>query len=118
MRLLFDEQLSSRLPRLLSNSYPDSLHVEAIGLQGGSDHAVRQAAVERGCLLVSKDEDFHRLSVLHGAPPKVVWLRLGNCTTQLIVDLLLAHVEDIRRFAQQDEVAFLELGGKRTDEPY
>jgi predicted nuclease of predicted toxin-antitoxin system len=115
MRLLFDEQLSSRLPRLLSESYPDSLHVEALGLLGGSDREVRQAAVEHGCLLVSKDEDFHRLSVLHGAPPKVVWLRLGNCTTQLIVDLLRAHVADIKRFAEQEDVAFLELGGKRTD---
>ena len=60
MRLLFDEQLSSRLPRLLVDSYPDSLHVEAIGLLGGSDDAVRQAAIEHGCVLVSKDEDFHR----------------------------------------------------------
>ncbi len=66
-------------------------------LLGGSDNAVRQGAVEHGCLLVSKDEDFHRLSMLHGAPPKVVWLRLGNCTTQLIVDLLRAQVEDIQR---------------------
>jgi predicted nuclease of predicted toxin-antitoxin system len=115
MRLLFDEQLSSRLPRLLSDSYPDSLHVEALELLGGSDHAVRQAAIEHGCLLVSKDEDFHRLSVLHGLPPKVVWLRLGNCTTQLIVDLLRAHVEDIRRFDEQDEVAFLELGGRHAE---
>jgi predicted nuclease of predicted toxin-antitoxin system len=32
--------------------------------------------------LVTKDEDFHRLSVLRGAPPKVVWLRVGNCTTR------------------------------------
>jgi len=72
MRLLFDEQLSSRLPRALSDIYPDSLHVESLGLVGADDRAVWQAAIDHGCLLVSKDEDFHRLSVLHGAPPKVV----------------------------------------------
>lgn len=72
MRLLFDEQLSNRLPDLLADCYPDSLH---------------------------KDEDFHRLSVMHGAPPKVVWVRLGNCTTQDIVDLLRKHLEDVRQFA-------------------
>ena len=25
-----------------------------------------------------KDEDFHRLTVLHGPPPKVIWIRLGQ----------------------------------------
>jgi predicted nuclease of predicted toxin-antitoxin system len=64
------------------------LHVEDLGLAGAADLAVWQAAVEHRFLLVTKDEDFHRLSVLHGAPPKVVWLRLGNCTTQDIIDLL------------------------------
>lgn len=68
-----------------------------------------------GFVLVSKEEDFHRLSVMHGAPPKVVWLRLGNCVTQDIVDLLRKHAEDIRQFATQDEAAFLELGGRRMD---
>jgi predicted nuclease of predicted toxin-antitoxin system len=52
---------------------------------------------------------------MHGAPPKVVWLRLGNCTTQDIVDLLRKHVEDIKQFAAQDEAAFLELGGRRLE---
>jgi predicted nuclease of predicted toxin-antitoxin system len=111
MRLLFDEQLSSRLPRLLSDRYPESLHVEDLNLLGAADRVIWQAAVDHGCLLVSKDEDFHRLSVLQGAPPKVVWLRLGNCTTHEIVDLLDRHADDINRFAAQDEVAFLELGG-------
>ena len=78
MRLLFDEQLSSRLPRLLSDHYPNSLHVESLTLLGAPDHAIWQAAIDHGCLLVSKDEDFHRLSVLHGAPPKVVCYGLGT----------------------------------------
>jgi predicted nuclease of predicted toxin-antitoxin system len=115
MRLLFDEQLSSRLPRLLSDIYPDSLHVESLGLAGAADIAIWQTAGERGCLLVSKDEDFHRLGVLHGAPPKVVWLRLGNCTTHDIADLLRNHIENIERFATEEGVAVLELGTGRTD---
>jgi predicted nuclease of predicted toxin-antitoxin system len=115
MRLLFDEQLSSRLPRLLTDCYPESLHVDSLNLGGAPDIILWQAAVVQRLILVSKDEDFHRLSVMHGAPPKVVWLRLGNCTTQDIVDLLRKHVGDIRQFAEQDEVSFLELGGRRLD---
>jgi predicted nuclease of predicted toxin-antitoxin system len=115
MRLLFDEQLSNRLPRLLADRYPDSLHVEALDLAGAPDIILWQAAIVHDCVLVSKDEDFHRLSVLRGAPPKVVWLRLGNCTTQDIVDLLRRHAENIKQFSTQEEAAFLELGGQRTD---
>ncbi len=61
-------------------------------------------------MLVTKDEDFHRLSVLQGAPPKVVWIRIGNCTTAQIARLLREHHVDILRFIHQDETTFLELG--------
>jgi predicted nuclease of predicted toxin-antitoxin system len=71
---------------------------------------VWQLAVEHGCVLVTKDEGFHRLSVLRGAPPKVVWLRLGNCATTDIARLLRDRVDDILRFEAQAEVTFLELG--------
>jgi predicted nuclease of predicted toxin-antitoxin system len=84
MRLLFDEQLSEQLPRLLAGAFPESLHVRQLGAGGASDEVVWRLAAERGCLLVTKDEDFHRLSVLQGPPPKVIWLRVGNCTTVLI----------------------------------
>jgi predicted nuclease of predicted toxin-antitoxin system len=60
MRLLFDEQLSSRLPRLLADCYPESLHIESLDLTGAPDIILWQAAVVQRCVLVSKDEDFHR----------------------------------------------------------
>lgn len=89
MHLLFDEQLSEALSFLLRDVFPDSLHVRQIGAGGSPDSTVWALAKNRGCLLVTKDEDFHRLSILRGAPPKVVWLRLGNCTT-----------EDVARFCE------------------
>lgn len=110
MRLLFDEQLSEELSALLHDICPESLHVRQIGAGGASDATVWQLAQKRDCVLVTKDEDFHRLSVLRGAPPKVVWLRLGNCTTEEVARLLRQHVADIRRFAEQTEATFLELG--------
>jgi hypothetical protein len=61
--LLFDEQLSEELCRLLQDIFPDSLHVKHIGDGGFTDAAVWQLAQNRDCLLVTKDEDVHRLSV-------------------------------------------------------
>jgi predicted nuclease of predicted toxin-antitoxin system len=108
--LLFDEQLSEELSLLLRDVFPISLHVRQIGAGGAPDATVWQLAKDRGCLLVTKDEDFHRLSILRGAPPKVVWLRLGNCTTEDVATLLRHHVADLEAFAEQAEATFLELG--------
>ena len=110
MRLLFDEQLSEELVTVLGDLFPDSLHVRVLGKGGAADPIIWRLAREHGCVLVTKDEDFHRLSVLRGAPPKVVWIRLGNCTTADIAQLLRGHVDDLRRFEAQAEVTFLELG--------
>ena len=110
MRLLFDEQLSEDLSVLLRDVFPDAWHVRQIGAGGAPDLMVWQLAQDRGCLLVTKDEDFHRLSILRGAPPKVVWLRLGNCTTKDVARVLRQHVADLEAFAEQTEATFLELG--------
>jgi hypothetical protein len=60
--------------------------------------------------LTTKDEDFHRLSILRGAPPKVIWVRLGNCSTLDIAKLIREHAEDFRAFHAQEVQTFLELG--------
>lgn len=110
MRLLFDEQLSETLVASMADAFPDSLHIRHLGKGGASDHEVRELAKSHGCMLVTRDEDFHRLSVLRGAPPKVIWLRIGNCPTRDIAMLLKRHAPDISRFEAQDEATFLELG--------
>ena len=109
MRLLFDEQLSEDLSELLADIFPGSLHIRQIGAGGVADATVWQLAKTHVCLLVSKDEDFHRLSVLLGAPPKVIWIRRGNCRTEEIAGLLRQRHADIQRFVQQEEATFLAL---------
>jgi predicted nuclease of predicted toxin-antitoxin system len=110
VRLLFDEQLSEELISLLHDLFPDSLHVRQIGASGASDDTIWHHAADRDCLLVTKDQDFHRLSILRGAPPKVLWIRLGNCTTEAVAQLLRHHLHDIEFFASQHEATLLELG--------
>jgi predicted nuclease of predicted toxin-antitoxin system len=109
-KLLFDENLAARLVRDLADLYPDSSHVIELGLGGAADQDVWARAGAEDFVLVTKDEDFHRLSVLYGPPPKVVWLRLGNGPTVEIARLLRFRAEQIAAFAAQSEVAFLALG--------
>ncbi|MDQ6831227.1 MAG: DUF5615 family PIN-like protein [Gemmatimonadota bacterium] len=95
---------------VLADVFPESAHVSALGLLGASDRLVWDRAASQGFVLVTKDEDFQRLSVLLGPPPKVIWVRLGNCATTDVARLLRVRVAAIDAFAAHDENAFLALG--------
>jgi predicted nuclease of predicted toxin-antitoxin system len=41
--------------------------------------------------VVSKDSDFYQRGLLLGAPPKLVWICLGNCSRDDLVELLCTH---------------------------
>lgn len=110
MKLLFDENLAGRLADELADLYPDSTHVMKLGLGGASDRTIWARAAAEEFVLVTKDEDFHRLSVLLGPPPKVIWIRLGNCATADVARLLRVRAEESRAFAEHADAAFLELG--------
>ncbi|MEW6130312.1 MAG: DUF5615 family PIN-like protein [Acidobacteriota bacterium] len=47
-------------------------------------------------LLVTKDADFSDLCMLYGFPPKVIWIRRGNCTNHTIEELLRNHHAMVR----------------------
>jgi len=109
VRLLFDENLSPRLVSLLLDVYPGSAHAHDVGLASASDEAVWIYARKNGFIVCTKDSDFHERSLLLGHPPKVVWIRRGNCSTREIEETLRNHVEDVRRLAEDESAAFLML---------
>jgi len=88
LKLLFDQNLSRKLPRQLGDIYPDSQHVAELNLAEASDSDIWQYAKENGFTIVSKDTDFQQRSLLYGSPPKFIWLRVGNCSTADIESLL------------------------------
>jgi len=109
VKLLFDENLSPRLAETLAGIYPGCAHVHACGLGGASDDAIWQYAKENEVAIVSKDSDFQERSVLRGHPPKVVWIRAGNCSTSEIEELLRIALSVITRFAEESGESCLVL---------
>ncbi len=73
------------------------------------DEAVWGYARDNGFVIVSKDSDFHQLSFLFGHPPKVIWIRRGNCSTAAVVSLLRQRLLDILKFGRQEDGTFLAL---------
>ena len=94
MKFLFDENLSPKLVRELEDVYPNSIHVRDAGLASATDIEVWEHAATHDFAIVSKDSDFHQRSFLLGPPPKVVWLKLGNCTTAEVEALLRIRAID------------------------
>jgi predicted nuclease of predicted toxin-antitoxin system len=110
VKLLLDQNLSRRLCERLDDVFPESTHVASLGLSQSSDNEVWQYAKANNLVIASKDSDFHQRSFLEGAPPKVIWIRTGNCTTEQIEQILRRHQEEILKFGNDPESAFLELG--------
>ena len=109
MKLLFDQNLSPRLPRLLSDLYPNSVHVREIGLKDATDTVIWNYAKQNGFVIISKDSDFQQRSLLFSHPPKFIWLRLGNCPVSPIQELLRRHSAAIHTFEQNSMESHLML---------
>lgn len=109
MKLFFDENLSHTLARRLAGIFPGSLHVRDVGMKATIDPTVWNYAKENDLMIVSKDADMHDLSLVYGNPPKVIWVRLGNCSTSQIENLLRQEFEIIEMFYQDNSVSLLVL---------
>ena len=110
MKLLLDQNISARLVETLLLHFPESRHVSRLGLGSATDLQIWDHARSNGFAIVSRDADFHHMSVLYGAPPKIVWLRLGNCSTADIGRCLLSNVERLKAFADDETTSLLILG--------
>ena len=109
MKLLFDHNLSPRLVNRLCGLYPNSNHLFDLQLDTVKDSLVWEYALQNEFAIVTKDSDFSELSLFRGFPPKVIWIRIGNCTTNDIESLIRSHTEEIKRFNSKSESGILIL---------
>jgi predicted nuclease of predicted toxin-antitoxin system len=109
MKLLFDQNLSYKLCGLIAETFPESSHVGVSGLSEAGDREVWDYAKANGFAIVSQDADFAEMATLLGSPPKVIWLRVGNQSTEVISTLLRHHAKLILAFGEDTGVACLEI---------
>lgn len=111
MKLLFDENLSWRLVQKLAGFYPNSIHVLNIKSIGSPaiDLKIWEYARDNDFVITTYDEDFYELQALKGFPPKIIWLRFGNLSTDEIAGRLLAIKEKVIAFVENPEAGILEV---------
>lgn len=108
MKLLFDQNLSHRLPGLVSDLFPASIQARLVGLDRATDAELWEYAARAGFAIVSRDVDLAEMATLRGAPPLVIWLRGGNSSTAHIARALrMRHAEILR--AETDGASSVEV---------
>jgi predicted nuclease of predicted toxin-antitoxin system len=109
MKLLLDENLSDRIPARISPLFTGSSHVKVLGLANEPDETIWQFARDNGYAILTKDCDFHQMSLLRRFPPKIIFLRIGNCSTEAIMGLLTKCAPDLSEFLADPTASILIL---------
>lgn len=102
MKLLFDQNISFRVVKLIISKYPNSAQVRELGLEGSSDLEIFNYALENNFVIVTFDSDFCDLNLVKGSPPKIIWIRKGNSTTKEIAKLILEKRDLLKIFKNND----------------
>jgi predicted nuclease of predicted toxin-antitoxin system len=87
VKFLVDNQLPAALARFIQAKGCQAVHVLDIGLAEASDIEIFQRAELDGYILVSKDEDFLHLVLKPGTSAGLVWVRIGNCRKQHLLEV-------------------------------
>jgi predicted nuclease of predicted toxin-antitoxin system len=107
--LLFDQNISPRVIDRLADMYPNSAHVFMLSMGAAVDIEIWQYAHDHDYMIVTKDADFSELGVIKGFPPKIIWIRRGNCSTQDIETILRESYSAISALSEDSETGILTL---------
>jgi len=110
MTVLIDQNISHRIVPQIAFLFDELVHVKTLGWIDWNDHEIFMSARNlKYDAVITLDEDFNKLLLQHGTPPKVIWLKTGNCSTIQLTGVILAHKEVILNFLSNDTFECLEL---------
>ena len=109
MKLLFDQNISYKILKKIPDSFKNSSHIKYENLINATDLEIWNYARSNEFTIVTFDADFDDLRLLHGFPPKIIWIRTGNISNNHIVKLLENYQFDIFDFINDTESGCLEI---------
>jgi predicted nuclease of predicted toxin-antitoxin system len=112
LKFLLDENISRKIIPLIQNESMEFCHVLSIstGMTPPiSDHGIWKFARENNHHIITKDEDFIKLSMIFGPPPKVILLSIGNLKNKDLAEVIKRNTTNIQKFVDQAYYGFLIL---------
>lgn len=92
MRFMVDAQL----PPALASLGEEAIHVLDVGLLDASDSVIWEFALENNWVIITKDDDFQFRASVTSQPPQIIWVRVGNCTKQRLIEIFNMHWQAIK----------------------
>jgi predicted nuclease of predicted toxin-antitoxin system len=104
VKFLVDNQLPGALARFCQSVGHVSRHVLDLHMEERSDAEIWEFAKTEHSIVVSKDEDFVHLANRLGDDGRLLWVRIGNCRKEYL----------LQRFRESfdDAVALFEQGSR------
>ena len=111
MKLLLDANVSWRLLPILEEHFGECVHTDDIPELEfpAKDTKIWQYAKDNGYAVITRDNDFNDLISIRGFPPKIIWLRTGNCSRKYTADLLIRSKQAIENLLKSEESGLLEI---------
>ncbi len=109
MKLLIDENLPPGLSEHVADLFPGSVHVTSVGLGSTPDTVIWDFARLNHFVFLTKDRDFANLSLVRGAPPKVLLLQVGNSSTSQVEGIVRSNAIRIAEFERDSKRALMIL---------
>jgi len=99
-----DAQLSPELAPWLTERFAiEAAHVRDLGLRDAEDPEIFSAARTADVVVLTKDQDFVRLLEQRGAPPRVLWLTIGNTSNRYLRGFLERALPKALQLLQEGE---------------
>ena len=112
MNLLFDQNISFRIIKKIQDTFPNSKQIKELSMENYSDNEIWRFAKDNNYTIVTFDSDFFEISNLKGHPPKIIWLRTGNTTTESVIEIIKIKKDIITDFIENpsySEISCLEI---------
>ncbi len=108
-RVILDENVSESVAARIETAFGRVLHVRTVLGTGVADDDIWRFARREQLVLVTRDGDFERMSMMYGSPPKVVWIGVHNMSNAGLAELLVTRKPAIDRLVADEQAAFLAL---------
>lgn len=91
MRFLVDARLPPALARYFASLGEEAIHVLDVGLLAAKDGEIWDFALANAWIIVTKDDDFQLRASVSNPSPRIIWVRVGNCSKQRLLEIFTKH---------------------------
>lgn len=109
MKILFDQNISFRIVKRIADIFPEARQVRELGIENSTDKEIWEYAKREQYTILTFDADFYDFSLVWGHPPKIIWIRIWNQSTNEVEQILRKQEKAILDFIMDDQLACLEI---------